>query len=396
MQKDKPLKNRLENFEATPRPAVWERIEAQLDNRPKRRFVIWWWSAAALLLTALGVAIVFHPQERKNVKTQLVNQSTSQTDKGIETGETSSQVTQVDVIETDKLVRKSHQQTSNSASVTKSSTTQYTAARRAARNKSEVSFAAQMEPVFGQKAAQNESLLTESSTNPVNTNDSSDEPLTDHQDEQPKNINDELPPKRQPHGSKWTLGLAVGTYRTGITKAVNFIYSPIASDVNSGLTNFNMENAVQPNSNQDYRQIAQSFGIDLGYQLAPRWQIRNSLNALLYRTLFVNENAYHRGASYFQFAMGIDFTLLNVSKFSWSLGTGLGTGLLRNPVENTIQNHWRTEWNLNTACNLELTPRCTLRLQPTMRMIVSDTQVSGFGALSKWYYGGQIGFVFKL
>jgi hypothetical protein len=111
----------------------------------------------------------------------------------------------------------------------------------------------------------------------------------------------------------------------------------------------------------------------------------------MYRTKLVNENSIQRGSNYFQLALGVNYTLLNIKRFQWQIGTGIGSGLLRSQVVGGVENHWRTEWNVNTSFNYSINPKWAIRLQPASRLIISDTQVGGFGKLSKWYHGANVG-----
>jgi hypothetical protein len=198
-----------------------------------------------------------------------------------------------------------------------------------------------------------------------------------------------------PNASKWLITLSGGSFRTGLYETT---FSSAATVPSNGLSSgipIEGNEVFQSDMPINSRLIVDVVGFDLAYQLSPRWQLRTGFNLLMYRTKYVNENFVQRGSNYLQLALGGDYSLLQNKRFTWQIGTGIGTGLLRNQIQAGVENYWRTEWNINTALSYSINPKWAIRLQPTSRLIISDTQVEGFGKLSKWYHGANVGVTFR-
>lgn len=405
MQENNPLKNRFENFSAEPRPEVWNRIEAELDNKPKRRFVLWWWSAAALLIIGIGSIIfmnsstreadkVVSSQENSDVQVKL-NSGVSNDYQTEQSGEGLDSKENATVPEKSTYPSKTSQSEKSSSSkkttIKTASTTNVSSKKKKPNSQKSID---ELEP------KDDEILILDILPIPSGISNHSDSTLHENKPEnQPvligdspieKTISDEV------KLSRWSVILNGGIYRTGLygTES-NFSGNVSMSDVSSGIpiaSNEAFQNYFPPYS----RIIVHSIGADLAYSLSCKWQIRTGFNMLMYRTKFVDESFTQRGSNYFQLAFGGDYSVLQIKRFKWQIGTGIGTGLLRNQVLGGVENHWRSEWNLNTALSYSINSKIAIRVQPTSRVIISDTQVGGFGKLSKWYHGGSIGLTWNL
>lgn len=405
MQENNPLKNRFENFSAEPRPEVWNRIEAELDNKPKRRFVLWWWSAAALLIIGIGTIIFMNAstreadklissQENSDVQVKLNSgvsddNQTEQSDGGLDLKENAT------VSEKSTYPSKTSQSEKSSSSKKSTIKTASTTNVSSKKNKlNSESSLVELEPEV------DEILILDILPIPSEISNHSDSTLHENKPEnQPVLIGDSPFQKTINDGvklSRWSVILNGGIYRTSeYHMDYSFAGPVIQNDLSSGIPvviNESFQNYMSPFS----RSIAHSIGADLAYSLSCRWQLRTGFNLLMYRTKFGNENFTQRGSNYFQLAFGADYSVLQIKRFKWQIGTGIGTGLLRNQTQAGVENHWRSEWNLNTALSYSINSKIAIRVQPTSRVIISDTQVGGFGKLSKWYHGGNIGVTWNL
>ena len=78
-QSDKDMRDKLQAAEYPYDPQAWGQMEAILDNKEKRRGIIWWWPsgiAAALLLGGIATyMLVKQPEEKIAAQGQLANQT---------------------------------------------------------------------------------------------------------------------------------------------------------------------------------------------------------------------------------------------------------------------------------------------------------------------------------
>lgn len=405
MHENNPLKNKFEGFSAEPRPEVWNRIEAELDDKPKRRYAIWWWSAAAVLLTGIGSTFfVKSTSSSANNQVSSIEQSgiqlhseDNQTQEGIEANH------ETDSSEIINLQEESSVQSKTSQNVKSSSPKKSSLRSVVSSPKNSPQTNASSDVSNTNKTTSNDhelhDIAVDIKVKPSAIPNHSD---TAHQEnesqlENPSVIIGDSPIEKDVNNdkknSKWSLNLNGGIYRTTVYEA--YYVNPLFGDLSSGIPITSNE-AFQSNLLTFYRHMVHGLGADLAYQLSPKWQLRTSVNLLMYRTKFINESFIQRGSNYFQLAFGGDYTLLQIKRFNWQIGTGIGTGLLRNQVLGGVENHWRSEWNINTALSYSINSKIAIRMQPTSRLIISDTQVGGFGKLSKWYHGGNLGITFTL
>ena len=410
MPENKPLKNRFDDFSAEPRTEVWSRIEAELDNKPKRRSVIWWWSAAVLLILVTG-AKWFITTSGDQDTSNLNSNKNSTLGSAASSGQAESQQAEAEPSENnntnanhsiqsnafdhEKVSSSQHKSTQTTrASINKSTDTTNFVGVNSSKNKEQTPTIAtlELEPLNMEFDADTTGLVSLPTISPSQL-DTADQSLQSQEIELQMPLNDKsIAHVRVPYDSKWSITLHGGVYRTAVEEI--YYFNPIYLDLSSGIPAISNE-AFQSNSLSFYRHIVHGLGMDLAYQLSPRWQLKSGMNVLMYRTKMVNENSIQRGSNYYQLAMGADYTLLNIKRFQWQIGTGIGSGLLRNQVVGGVENHWRSEWNINTALSYSINPKWAIRLQPTSRLIISDTQVEGFGKLSKWYHGANVGVTFR-
>lgn len=405
MHENNRLKNKFEAFSAEPRPEVWNRIEAELDDKPKRRYAIWWWSAAAVLMIGIGSTFfVKSTSSTANNQVSSIEQSgiqlhseDNQTQDGIEANH------ETDSSEITNLQEESSIQSKTSQNVKLSSPKKSSLSSVVSSPKNPSQTNASSDVGNTNKTTLNDhelhDIAVDIKVKPSAIPNHSD---TAHQEnesqlENPSVIIGDSPIEKDVNNdkknSKWSLNLNGGIYGTTVYEA--YYVNPLFGDLSSGIPITSNE-AFQSNLLTFYRHMVHGLGADLAYQLPPKWQLRTSVNLLMYRTKFINENFIQRGSNYFQLAFGGDYTLLQIKRFNWQIGTGIGTGLLRNQVLDGVENHWRSEWNINTALSYSINSKIAIRMQPTSRLIISDTQVGGFGKLSKWYHGGNLGITFTL
>ncbi|HSY76109.1 MAG TPA: hypothetical protein VK890_04590, partial [Bacteroidia bacterium] len=74
---DKLFHDALADMEAQPSPAIWDKVEAVLDGKDKRRPIAWWWwTGAFILLVGSAAAWYFWPTQ--NVPREYFIQGLSQ------------------------------------------------------------------------------------------------------------------------------------------------------------------------------------------------------------------------------------------------------------------------------------------------------------------------------
>jgi hypothetical protein len=403
MPENKPLKNRFDDFSAEPRPEVWSRIEAELDNKPKRRAFVWWWSAAAVLV--VGLAALFFANSTNSVAEVYVHNS-SKDHENVEAQAAENQKatfdtesTEIPNVDAQKTSAPSNLPSKNHVLNSKSPTKEPISSRKTPSKKKQVmQFTAidVLEPT--QDAIEYAERTLVAVPSEIWSQTDSTEEISENQPEFAQVILGDSPIEKNvpdvPNVSKWSITVNGGIYRTEEYTMLYSTFPVLPSDMSSGIP-IAINESFQNYLPQSSILIAHGLGADLAYQLSPKWQLRTGFNLLMYRTKFVNENFVQRGSNYLQLALGGDYSLLQNKRFTWQIGTGVGTGLLRNQIQAGVENHWRTEWNINTALSYAIHSKWAIRLQPTSRLIISDTQVEGFGKLSKWYHGANLGLTFS-
>lgn len=395
MQDNKPpLNTRFEHFSASPSPKVWNRIEAELEKKHNRRSVFFWWSAAFICLLAIGSTAYFIPID--TIKNDHARSTSVADDENLSNN---------------PKIKSNHLQEFHA----KRSTDKPTIIRKniANQNKNHIPLTAattRKSDVMIEKSIQNlEFKLLASESNSLSLKQVEPQKMNQSTNQQEAHIDsattnsanfekieDISAPKIVASNTKsnWSISPNFGFYSTNQNVVPNSFLSFTNTDLNAGLLN-NSTEALQLNESASYRQTIHSFGLDIAYQLLPRWQIRGGTHLLMYKTIMSNEQPNIKGANYYQLAIGGDFKLLHYKKITWHIGTGLGYGLLRNPIPTGIQNSLRIEWNINSLISFQITNRVAIRLQPTARLVISDSQFGGFGKLSRWYNGANIGTTFQ-
>jgi hypothetical protein len=404
MHQNKPLKNKFEHFSVEPRPEVWQRIEAELNEKSKHRFANWWRYIAAILL--IGVGTAFYLKYKSSlIKNQVASKEQSKLRLHAEDIQTQSGMMANDETDSVKMNR------IHGGTLVQSQTSQNAIS-------SPIKKSAPISVVSSPKNFPKTKNLS-GSIDAFTTSSNNYEPLGIAEDfkAKPEASPNQLDTVQQENGgelqnptvvmvdssaekdfndhkknSKWSLNLNAGIYGTAVDKV--YYANQLFTDLSLGIPNPNNE-AFQSNSLVYYRNVVQGVGAELGYRILPKWQLKLGVNLLIYRTNFISEGFVQRGANYFQWAFGGDYNLLQIERFHWQIGTGIGTGILRNPVVGGTENHWRSEWNINTSLGFSILPKIAIRIQPTSRLIVADTQVGGFGKLTKWYHGVNLGITFN-
>jgi hypothetical protein len=396
MQDNKPpLNTRFEHFSASPSPEVWNRIEAELEKKTNRRSAFFWWSAAFICFLAIGSTAYFIPIDtNKNAHSPS---TTAANDKNL-SNKTKIKSTQTQNPQAKKSTNKQNIIRKKIANQNK----YFFPLTAATTRKSDITIEKSIQNFeFKLLATESNSLSPEhieskKKIQPINQKEThSDSAITN-------NTNfDKIEEIREPKivesktKSNWSISPSFGFYSTNQNVVPNSLLSFTNTDLNAGLGLNNSIEALQINESASYRQTIHSFGLDLAYQFLPRWQIRGGTHLLMYKTIMSSEQPNIKGANYYQLTIGGDYKLLHFKKITWHIGTGLGYGLLRNPIPSGIQNSLRAEWNINSLISFQITNRIAIRLQPTARLVISDSQFGGFGKLSRWYNGANIGATFQ-
>lgn len=414
MQENKSLKNKFENFSSKPDAEVWQRIEAELDKKPKRRAFLWWWAAAAMLVFTSLTVFYFNAHQNENLTSNTSEDSTrslsdletkrtapaelqsqehvanpSKTLSSAETGRS-----QKDYKPASQALSKQKHANAVQASETLSASAQEhkTGTLRNKNNSRRTSKPLPLEhdsdslktliTSLPAQAAKKRANPNHHDANQVQKDSISHNLLSEKVEDTIIHYCEKM--KISPL-SKWSLTLHSSAHTTSTINENFLTPSSPSSEFYSGLNN------ISQMGWSPYRQIISGFGLDAAYALNPKWQLRSGLNYWTYRTFFINSNEWQRGANYIQLALGADYLIMKKNRFSWQIGSGLGTGLITNSSAASSQSHWRTEMNLNTALSYQLNSKLFIRLQPTSRLVIGDSQLGQFGKLSRWFHGCNLG-----
>jgi len=395
MQEDRTRLSRFDNYSAEPRSEVWDRIESELDKKPKRRFIIWWLGTAASILLVVGA--VFRLNLAQNYTGPLVNlnhhKSVLIQAKKVMLSDFSMHVQQnaiysnliisnVDNSSQPRKANSNNQMLNAKPYNTKAQNSQFI-------NQDRYRFCIAQEVT----ADDQEFLTLTNESNLIEQHDSLNSAEI-HRDSILKSSCSDFPifqdNSKNCRKSKWALNINAGNYRTGTDQVPSNAFNSALANFNSGLDNSPIIETLQ-SEGSEYRYVVQAFGIDGSYLLAPKWQIRTGINLLMYKTVFIDEHAHFKGANYLQWTLGVDYAVLQFRRFNWLVGTAVGNGWLGVPLEGGVQDAFRAEWILSTSFGFKLSQRLAVRLEPCSRLVFADSQVGSIGKLSRWYHGGNLG-----
>ncbi|WP_299119461.1 hypothetical protein [uncultured Tenacibaculum sp.] len=66
---DRLFQEKLENFETTPNPEIWEAIESKLQKKKKRRIVPFWWYSGIAGVLIIGMLFFYNKDEKEPIRT---------------------------------------------------------------------------------------------------------------------------------------------------------------------------------------------------------------------------------------------------------------------------------------------------------------------------------------
>lgn len=66
---DRLFQEKLENFETTPNPEIWEAIESKLQKKKKRRVVPFWWYSGIAGVLIIGMLFFYNKDEKEPIRT---------------------------------------------------------------------------------------------------------------------------------------------------------------------------------------------------------------------------------------------------------------------------------------------------------------------------------------
>lgn len=432
MQENKSLGDKFAGFTSEPGPGVWENIERSLDEKsPRRRFFAWW-----QLVLAAGIfagALIWNFQgetDRPNAKqiskantgskpteqtgsaeTQTVTEKTASL--GPDTGNGSSP----------NVLRQSEFNASTSKNASKSNAgisaqqkgiSQYSdiaiLAERS-QNTASQSFEAThatsgstaesktIESRQGDEADSDADLETAQenllsgndvaqadSLHPQNAIDSS---VISQQE-----ANAKIP--TEPKVRRWELQFQIGALASAkqemwITPSQPY-YEGTVNVGNGGFSPISLGNSPEL---KHYRNITSNYGILVSYNVSSRWRLTTGLSYLRYYTQITEDRTLHAGAHYIQVPVIADVRLLSTSKWEWSIGPGMSLGHVSEKSTATDLSSWRSDFIAQTSVRYALSPRFTVQLQPQARFIFWDQQTGKAGKLSPWYWGGNLGAVWR-
>jgi hypothetical protein len=411
MQNSDFLKDKFSDFHANVPEQVWDNVSAALDNKKKRRPVFWWFtSIAAILFLAIGLGVFCYRTEfNDNVnKNELFSDNQSDGNENIENstlfnGENTA-------LNSENLSSQKTTSELNSGVNARASKQDFNTPRKQRIQNRKVNNSQPLKSenhlVFNSIENAPDNMEHQEANGPLkvdkmDTISRAIQAVEDAQEiyriEQMNNANPIQPVVGLPDSKSrmWEFSFSFGAHLTSRSGNVYLEGLGLANNPNELLTSGNADfwtfNETQMANNFDNsRYSIVRFGFGINRELHRRMRLESGLHFLRYG-LLANTQTWIKHDQMLQVPLHVHYSILKNKKLDWRLGTGTNLSL----ILGYSQPIYRSEWVNNTTLIYKMNPNWSVFLQPESRVVFFDSRVDGIGVLSKWYWGGNLGVVWR-
>ena len=393
MKQDDILKERFKGYKPAPSPEVWERIEAELNQKKKRGLIIWWFTGLAAVLT--GVIFLCLPRQTEhsifssNRNAFLLNEkkkttaanSVSDSQEGSNSGSMNSELTKSNVQNNYQEKSQSQKDLNNNSELNKHLT--FSKVRPFIQEEDKILNGEKLKVPYTSDLIRDELILT--SMNPLRAKQ-----IEGHGNFEKLQIQPiiSLPPNTRT--SKFQIQLDYGIYLTGLDSN-----NQVQPSVSNGLQENNysglFNNALTegPIGVEPYRNVLTGLRLGLHYHWSDKWNVRMNLAQFRYFIFVQDTKLFSQGGSFSQVAAQLDRAVFEAGHLKGYCGLGMSFG--RNNLNFAGYSSWRSEITSSFRLSYQLKGSWSLVAEPTARIVVWDSQIANFGRLSKIYGGLQFG-----
>lgn len=444
MQENKSLGDKFAGFTSEPSPEVWENIERSLDEKsPRRRFFAWWQLVLAVGIFAGALVWTFKGETGRPDVEQISSKANTDpklTEKKVP-AEKQASTEQTALLSSNDGNEPSPDRSRQAESEFNVSTAKTAGRSNAGSSMRQKAISEYRDiAIFTRRSQDNTSPRSSEPTNETNRSETASKATaSDKQENQAdnslatpdsnpgieiaqedllsakdvtktdslhsQNVTDSSVISRQetntqiltePKMRRWELQFQIGTLASGkqemwITPSQPY-YEGTVNVGNGGFSPISLGNSPEL---KHYRNITSNYGVLVSYNFSNRWRLTTGLSYLRYYTHILEDRTLHAGAHYFQVPAIADLTLIHTSKWEWSIGSGMSLGHVSEKSSATDLSSWRSDFLVQTSMRYALSQRFTLQLQPQARFISWDQQTGKAGKLSPWYWGGNLGAVWR-
>lgn len=411
MQNSDFLKDKFSDFLADVPEQVWDNVSAALDNKKKRRPVFWWFtSIAAILFLAIGFGVYWYGTQSNNnlSKNELLSENQSDTTVIQEKSTLNSEETLA--LDSENLSSVTATTELNSG-VDGAEVKQDFNAPRNQRNQNEKENKIRplkSDNVFVANSIEN----TPNKANNEKTNLSFEVDKMDTISPAIRAVEDvreaflleqwqrenrpmyfaETPNYKAKH---WELSFSFGGHLSTRNNNMYLEGLGLANDPNQSFATGNADfwtfNETQTANNfANSRYSLVRFGIGINREFHRRIRLESGVHFLRYG-LLANPQTWIKNDQMLQVPLHVHYSILKNKKLDWRLGTGTNLSL----ILGYPQPIYRSEWVNNTTLLYKLNPNWSLFVQPESRVVFFDSRIDGIGTLSKWYWGGNLGVLWR-
>jgi hypothetical protein len=411
MQNSDFLKDKFSDFHADVPEQVWDNVSDALDNKKKRRPVFWWFtSIAAILFLAIGAGVYWYGTQSNNNLSK--NEFLSEIQHDTTAIQEKSTLNSEETLALDS---------ENLSSVT--ATTELNSGVDAAEVKQDFNDPSNQrnqnekenkirplksDNVFVTNSIEN----TPNKANNEKTNLSFEVDKMDTISPAIRAVEDvreaflleewlKINQTREVIGTPnfkaryWELSFSFGGHLSTRNNNMYLEGLGLANDPNQSFATGNADfwtfyETQMVNNIANSRYSLVRFGIGINRKLHRRIRLESGVHFLRYG-LLANPQTWIKNDQMLQVPLHVHYSILKNKKLDWRLGTGTNLSL----ILGYPQPIYRSEWVNNTTLLYKMNPKWSVFVQPESRVVFFDSRIDGIGTLSKWYWGGNLGVLWR-